>query len=201
MSRLGRGPAAVAGRALRGDARGSIYVEFLIAFLPFFIFFLCLWQLSILFYGQLMVDHAAFAAARAAAVVVAECPDVVGDTGPATVNHLTDQRKTRIEAAAYIALAPLILDGTIGVSTDQPFVTYPTTPLALSGTQVAYAPMTNSLSNIRVRVNATLICKIAIANEIECGSFLALLPHEKSLHGEAVFPFQGASYTYQPGCQ
>ena len=54
------------------------YVEFIVAFLPFFIMFLCLWQVAILYWTKLMVDHAAFSAARAAAVIVAEDPNNVG---------------------------------------------------------------------------------------------------------------------------
>ena len=112
---------------LAKDARGAVYVEFLVAFLPFLVFFLCLWQVSILYYAKLMVDHAAFVAARAAAVVVAECPQNVGDNG--NVNTLSSTRQSYVSAAAYVALTPLILDGTLGQDPTGPnFVEYPATP-------------------------------------------------------------------------
>jgi Flp pilus assembly protein TadG len=84
---------------LAKDTRGAVYVEFLIAFLPFLIMFLCLWQVSILYYAKLMVDHAAFSAARAAAVIVAEPASRVGDSSDSTVNQLTDARKSLIQSA------------------------------------------------------------------------------------------------------
>jgi Flp pilus assembly protein TadG len=200
--------------ALGRDTRGAVYVEFLIAFLPFLIFFLCLWQVSILYYAKLIMDHAAFAAARAAAVVVAECPQNVGDKDAKTVNTLTESRQKYVSNAAYVALTPLILDGTIGLSylpKTPPFVEFPAT---LGGTDQAadnatptYTPMTSSLSNIRVRVNAVFICRIAFANRILCKSgwlskvSSALDPPTVPISSEAVFPFQGASYAYASNCK
>jgi Flp pilus assembly protein TadG len=196
---------------LGADTRGAVYVEFLIAFLPFLIFFLCLWQVSILYYAKLVMDHAAFAAARAAAVVVAECPKTVGDSGANTVNTLTENRQKYVSNAAYVALTPLILDGTIGLSLTGPnFVEFPATlggaDQAADGKTPAYAPMTNSLSNIRVRVNAAFICRIAFANAIMCNGFLAkltggLFPMSVPISSEAVYPFQGASYAYTSDCK
>jgi hypothetical protein len=198
-------------RDLREDAGGAVYLEFLIAFMPFFIFFLCLWQLSILFYAKLVVDHAAFSAARAAAVVVAECPLNVGDTDPNTVNKLTESRQKYVKAAAYIALTPLVLDGTIGIPDAVPFLEYPNLPggvdMALGAKTPSYAPMSaTSLSNIRVRINTMFICKIALADVIVCDGLLSklsggALPYSMPLSSEAVFPYQGASYTYASTCQ
>jgi hypothetical protein len=196
---------------LRDDASGAVYLEFLIAFMPFFIFFLCLWQLSILFYAKLVVDHAAFAAARAAAVVVAECPLTVGDVGPNTVNRLTESRQKYVRTAAYVALTPLILDGTIGIPDTIPFLEYPDLPGGLdmaAGAKVpSYAPMAaTSVSNIRVRINTMFVCKIALADAFVCDGLLqklsgGTLPYTRFLSTEAVFPYQGASYTYASTCQ
>ena len=193
------------------DTRGAVYVEFLVAFIPFLVFFLCLWQVSILYYAKLIVDHAAFAAARAAAVVVAECPQNVGDSGASTVNTLTDSRQKYVSAAAYVALTPLILDGTIGTNISGPnFIEYPATlggaDQAANNATPAYTPMTGSLSNIRVRVNATFICRIAFANMIMCNGFWSrfvgnLIPPNLPISSEAVFPFQGASYAYTSNCK
>jgi hypothetical protein len=198
--------------SLGRDTRGAVYVEFLVAFLPFLIFFLCLWQVSILYYAKLIVDHAAFAAARAAAVVVAECPQNVGDSGAKTVNTLTENRKKEIENAAYVALTPLILDGTIGLEPGGPeFVEFPATlggaDQAAKGATPSYAPMTSALSNIRVRVNAAFMCRIGAANLILChGGFTSGIlgffdPPHLPISSEAVFPFQGASYAYASDCK
>jgi Flp pilus assembly protein TadG len=199
--------------SLRKDTRGAVYVEFLVAFLPFLVFFLCLWQVSILYYAKLIVDHAAFAAARAAAVVVAECPQNVGDNGAKTVNTLTETRQKYVSTAAYVALTPLILDGTIGTNLLGPnFVEFPATlggpDQAASNATPAYTPMTSSLSNIRVRVNAVFLCRIAFANMVMCnGGIVGKLlgtkidPPHLAISSEAVFPFQGASYSYTGDCK
>ena len=90
--------------SLRQDTRGAVYVEFLIAFLPFMIFFLCLWQVSILYYANLIMDHAARSRLpRAAAVVVAECPQgTSGTTAPARSNQqlLRERGRSYVNAAA-----------------------------------------------------------------------------------------------------
>ncbi len=54
------------------DTRGAIYVEFLIAFLPVFVFFECLAQFADMLGAKLIVQHAAYRAARAAAVVLGD---------------------------------------------------------------------------------------------------------------------------------
>ncbi len=198
---------------LAKDARGAVYVEFIVAFLPFLVFFLCLWQVSILYYAKLMVDHAAFVAARAAAVVVAECPQNVGDNG--NVNTLSSTRQSYVSAAAYVALTPLILDGTLGQDPTGPnFIEYPATPggpdQAANGATPSYTPMTPpaSISVIRTRVNATFICRVAFANVILCNgwsshfsSMWGLFPPNIPIRSEGVFPYQGASYTYNSNCQ
>jgi hypothetical protein len=178
--------------------------------MPFFVFFLCLWQISILFYASLVVVHAAFAAARAAAVVAAECPQNVGDTDPLTVNTLSEARKKYVKAAAYIALTPLILDGTLGVDDVVPIVQFPGKPggidLGKKGVP-SYEPMTpTSVSNVRVRVNTMFVCKIAFANAIVCNGLLkkisgGIAPASLPLSAEGVFPFQGATYTYASTCE
>ncbi len=209
--RIYRGKAAVrAAEAAREgpsplrDMRGAVYVEFLIAFLPFLTFFLCLWQVSILYYTKLVVDHAAFAAARAAAVVVAENPTRVDPNGgPSSVNKLTQSRDDYVRTAAEIALAPLILDGTV-LSVD---VVYPTPDQPGSDDAMrgkTYPGMGNSnVTLIRVRVETVMNCKIGLANAILCpprtllGLFLkGLGTFVLPVRSEAVFPYQGASYQY-----
>ncbi len=56
------------------DERGAAYVEFLIAFIPLFIMFLGMVQMSLMYAGDLVVQHAASRAARAAVVVLDDDP-------------------------------------------------------------------------------------------------------------------------------
>jgi len=58
---------------------GAAYVEFLIAFLPFFILFLGMVQMSLMYAGDLVVQHAASRAARAAVVVLDDDPQYYDD--------------------------------------------------------------------------------------------------------------------------
>jgi TadE-like protein len=191
-----RGPSA----GLRDDARGAVYVEFLIAFMPFFVFFLCLWQVSILYYTKLLVDHAAFAAARAAAVIVAENPKRVDPNGgDSSVNKLTDARDAYVRTAAEIALAPLIVDRTVvQITVSYPAPTDPGGKDAMRNQ--TYSAMTeSSVSLMRVRVEALMNCKIAFANGIMCPSLGGLVGmFTVTVRSEAVFPYQGASYQYNP---
>jgi hypothetical protein len=56
------------------DARGVVLVEFLIAFIPVFVLFLAIVQLALIAAAQLIVRHAAYAAARSATVVLDDDP-------------------------------------------------------------------------------------------------------------------------------
>ncbi len=60
--------------AFARDARGVVYVEFLIAFPPLFCLFLGICQLSLVTMARLIVRHAAYSAARSAIVVLDEAP-------------------------------------------------------------------------------------------------------------------------------
>ena len=86
--------------------RGAVYVEFLIAFVPAFCFFLALAQFAMLYVVQLMVKHAAEQTARAAIVVIHDDPQYYGG---APVGQVSGKRKTEIERAAKY-----ILGGTDG---------------------------------------------------------------------------------------
>src|SRR6478752_1790726 len=75
-------PARVSGlvmsglRALvsRDDTRGAVIVEKLIAYFPTLLFFFATWQVAEMYTAKLIVDRAASAAGRAAAVVLADDP-------------------------------------------------------------------------------------------------------------------------------
>ncbi len=60
--------------SLHQDTGGAVYVEFLVAFIPFFILVLGMMQLALLYSAHLVVQHAAASAARAAIVVFPDCP-------------------------------------------------------------------------------------------------------------------------------
>ena len=64
----------MAALSLRRDERGAVYVEFLLAFLPIFLMFLAICQVAFLVAGRLVVNHAAFAGARSAIVVLEDDP-------------------------------------------------------------------------------------------------------------------------------
>ncbi|MBV9948536.1 MAG: Hint domain-containing protein [Myxococcales bacterium] len=191
------------------DSRGAVYVEFLIAFIPFFVFFLCLWQASIVYYTKLLVDHAAFAAARAAAVIVAENPNRVDPNGGASsVNTLTKSRADYVRIAAELALAPSIMDNTtVLLDVKFPPGDQPGAADVARDPPPAYTPMSagGAIQMMRVRVETWMVCKIALANAIMCPANTVLGLAAKQLgvfvlrvRSEAIFPYQGAQYTYDP---
>jgi hypothetical protein len=59
--------------SLHADTGGAVYVEFLVAFIPFFILVLGMMQLALMYSAHLVVQHAAASAARAAIVVFPDC--------------------------------------------------------------------------------------------------------------------------------
>lgn len=60
------------------DTRGAVYVEFLLAFLPFFFMFLGMLQIALMYTANLVVHHSATTAARAAVVVLPDNPSRYG---------------------------------------------------------------------------------------------------------------------------
>lgn len=87
-------------RALRrrARARGAVWVEILIAMIPLLTFILGIFQLAEMKAGRMLLDHAAFAAARSASVMIGEDPK----------NGSQDEI---VKLAAVRALAPYALDG------------------------------------------------------------------------------------------
>jgi len=65
-------------RLLVQDRRGVVFLEFLVAFVPVWTFFLCVVQLAFITHANLMVKHAADAAARSAVVVLPDDPNEYG---------------------------------------------------------------------------------------------------------------------------
>lgn len=176
--------------------RGTAYVEFLVAFLPLFIFVLAIWQLGRLFATKLLVDNAATAAARAAAVVIPQ-PDPQGVVD----NTLTDDKTNTIKAAANIALAPAYLRDWIGGDFT---LAFPSAPGQTGGAdQKTFVPegedgpANDALSMVNARVGVTFYCSLPPVDYFMCasdGQGHWAIP----VTGEAAFPYQGANYYFEP---
>ena len=149
-------------------------VEFLVAFVPVMTFAMCIFQQTVLYAGQLLTEHAALSAARAATVVIPDNPNRYGGEGANTVGQ---KHKDAIKLAAIRALGPLVQDENISaVEVDLG---------QTSGSIGAKAP-------INVTVNATFQCKVPLAAQIICDS-----NGEFKLSAQATLPNQGANYTYE----
>lgn len=177
--------------ALRDDTRGAVYVEFLIAFLPVFVFFLCLLQLALLFSAKLLVEHAATEGSRAAAVVFGDEPKPYDEPKDGT-NTLSKERRKTVRAAVLIALAPLILDDTVA----SVGVGYPDAPGGKSPPVDTPVKARTGNDMIRVHVDAVVVCKIALANVIACEPFGSSTLRVRTIPAESAYPYQGASYVY-----
>lgn len=162
---------------LTRDHRGAVYVEFLIAFLPLFIFFECLIQLAGIYSAKLIVQHAASCAARAAVVVLHDDPSEYGGTA---VGLATGERRDAIKMAAAIPLRAV----RSVVDLD---VTFPTSP---GGNDDRTDFGRDDL--VRVKVTAYYRCQVPIANRLVCG----FVSGKRAITGEAALPNQGADYEY-----
>lgn len=90
-------------RAGATSEAGAVYVEYLVAIVPFLLLGLSGLQLVELWTGQIVVRRAASAAVRAAAVVLPDDPRFYDDV-PA--NRFEGARKRAIELAAALVLVP-----------------------------------------------------------------------------------------------
>jgi len=190
---------------LGSDRRGVVFVEFLVAFLPVYTFFLCLVQLALLFAVRLITEHAATNAARAAAVVIGDDPRRYHGERPNTLTVKGSEHYEVVRNAALLTLAPLILNGYVHrVDVVFPPEERPGGP-ARSGS-LQFAPMGDKqVSKIRVRVEVDAECRIGIANRIACPlSFnfthatdaIRIVIPMRTVSAEAVYPYQGARYDY-----
>jgi hypothetical protein len=187
-------------RALLGHNEGAVFVEFLICFLPVYVFFLCLIQLGVLFAARLLVEHAAVCAARAAAVVIGDDPRRYGGEPLHRIDSERGRRRESVRSAALLALAPLIANGT------SPEVRVEFPPAEQAGGRsrrgpLAFSPLqAQAVSKVRVRVEVDAACRIGFANRIACpllggGRSLSGTP-TLSIGAEAFYPYQGARYVY-----
>jgi hypothetical protein len=189
--------------SLLAHAGGAVFVEFLIAFLPVYVFFLCLVQLGMLFSVRLITEHAAANAARAAAVVIGDDPRRYGGERPNQISEGRGAHYAAVRNAALLSLAPLILNGTVqGVKVLFPPEEQPGAN-GKSGTFRLMPMGAQNVEKVRVRVEVDTACRVGFANRIAC----PLLGSLSRLHfqlgmptilvrAEAVYPYQGARYEY-----
>lgn len=175
---------------LPGDRHGAVYVEWIIAFLPLFIFFSYLVQFGLLCTASIVTKHAAWMAARAAMVIVPDNPIYYGGSiglawptasplgglacgqPPKTITFTPNSEQlSEIQTAAGRILEP------VGASmTNLPTVTLDKSSYAITDT-------------ITVTVAYPFPCTIPIGNFICLGS-------TKTLTAQASIPMQGANYQY-----
>lgn len=183
--RVSRAPRSIAGRSrLVGDCSGAAYVEFLIAFFPILLLFVGLLQLQLAYLTQFFVTRAAFAAARAAAVYIAQ-PDADGHV----THELTDETRAAVDDAVLLGVAPVLLRGWLG---ELPFVMFPdsTDPNSTSE-RTSFA---EGSEMVRVRLFAAYVCHLPPLDLVMCeaqGGRRVMF-----LSSEATFPYQRASYQY-----
>lgn len=154
---------------LRRDARGVIFVEHLIAYLPVMFFFLATWQLIELCAAHLILKRAASAAGRAAIVVLADDPSYYGGVPK---DQFQGARAEDVKLAAALVLAANPHFGAFDVSIT------PTTP-------TGNAPLTTT-------VKATFHCFAGWASLV-CGAGGA-----RQLTAKSTYAYQGATFSYDP---
>lgn len=181
-------------RELASDSRGASYVEFLIAFLPMLFLFMCIWQFGRILTTRIQCDHAAAAAARAAAVIIAE-PEADGKV----LHKVSDEVRSQISLAAFATLAPVIATGWISSIN----LTLPKSPGAKGNDeQTDFTPggVTFEIAPtqmVHVRLTTYFRCALPPADFVMCthsddaGWTFPIIT-------EASFPYQGARYDFKP---
>lgn len=96
-------------RSLLPDDEGTVFLEFLVSFVPVWIFSLCVFQLALIARANLVVKHAADAAARSAAVVLPDDPaEYGGEPQMSVARHAGNPAGliAALESAASIMKSP-----------------------------------------------------------------------------------------------
>lgn len=174
--------------ALASDARGVVMLEFLIAFVPVLVLFLGAVQLALLSAAELVVQHAAIAGARSAAVVLDD--DLARYENAARGDLLG----ARAQAISRAVLHPL---STLAASV--PEATTVAFPVAPSSPQLA-TDFAEDAETVTVRVTHLARCVVPIARALGCEPFTPPdgSPQQriKRLQAEATMPRFGARYPY-----
>jgi len=145
------------------------------------------------------VEHAAVNAARTAAVVIGDDPKRYGGE-PVNDLRAGGARAAAVRRSALLTLAAFIADGTLS----RVEVLFPPqdSPGGDGTTDRSFNPinMNEAIDKVRVQVKVTARCKIMLANRLACRSNLfsaaGLGLPTRDLMSEAIYPYQGARYTY-----
>jgi Flp pilus assembly protein TadG len=153
---------------LARDTRGAVFVEHAIALFPVLYTFFMTWQLIEFFAADLIVQRAANAAVRAAAVVLPDDPNAFGRDSD--LHKYAGVRREYVQRAAELVL---MAAGNIedNVTVD------------LSGTFSEHNPIT-----AEVRVNFR--CAASWANAV-CGGRAT-----RTIAARSTYPYQGARFSY-----
>jgi Flp pilus assembly protein TadG len=198
---------------LRQDQRGVVYVEFLLAFMPLFIFFLGMIQLALVYSAKLVVDHAAYRAVRSAIVVLDDDPAYyngeprltlgnqgitaselaaarVGISTSATgqPTNTTLSRRATIELAAGLVLMPLASGSSNHDEQASRTRQNMDVSLRVGSVDVTTSPVEPD-DEIIVRVEYEYECQIPIGSLVCSGG-------TKTLSAEAPLVNHGARYPY-----
>jgi hypothetical protein len=103
-------PACTRKESLRHGTRGIVYLEFIIVFIPVYIMFLGIVQMTFAFVARLVVQHAAVCAARAAVVILPDDPEVYAN---APVNVLNGGGNGGRAASSGLDTAVRTISGTV----------------------------------------------------------------------------------------
>jgi hypothetical protein len=161
--------------AARG-ARGAIYVEFLLAFLPLFVLFLGLVQLFDLHVANVIANHAAQVTARAAVVVL---PDDPAYYDGVAVGKPEGKRKSAIVSAAMQTLKAARSVSEVKVTLHDG-----------EGGDAEKASFGRD-DLVRVRLDVRFQCRVPLVSKMVCGS-----NNLRRLRVEATLPNQGAEFAY-----
>lgn len=170
-------------RTLRRHEAGAVYIEFLIAFLPIFILFLSLSQMFLLQSAQLMTEHAANVAARAAIVVLRDDPRYYAGLGGDT---------RAAQGAAIHRAAAISLGHFSGRRSRAPVdVTWSRGGKRRGAGGLSRGRNIGPNDQVEVEVKYEYECRIPIGNRIACGANAKLI-----LSATATLTNHGARYEY-----
>ena len=163
--------------ASTGGTEGAVYVEFLVAFMPVFFFFLCLVQLADLHQANLIVHHAVQVGVRAAAVVVPDDPQFYDQVQP---GQLTGKKRDAVVKATSIPLRA-------SRSISEIKLTFPS---SVGGNDDKTTYGRDDVINAKLQ--AHFECRVPLVSHVVCD----LQNGMRTLTANATMPNQGADYTY-----
>jgi Flp pilus assembly protein TadG len=86
------------------DNRGAVYVEFVMAFIPIFIMFLAVCQLTLVAAAKLVVSHAATVAVRAAIVILPDTNDIYAGAPTGVLSSGTPTQPARATLLSWFGV-------------------------------------------------------------------------------------------------